>query len=106
MMIDLDDGFIDMLGTTEFSEDDWDSYTGDKKGHTTYSSEDPENPGYKEEYGALYRDDGTNSHIRLDVNSPYFYINSQNGNRLINIGDDTAFDNSGYTAEDDEPNPF
>lgn len=106
MMIDLDDGFIDMLGTTEFSEDDWDSYTGDKKGHTVYSSEDPDNPGYKEEYGALYRDDGTNSHIRLDVNSPYFYVNSQNGNRLINIGDDTAFDINNYLAADDEPNPF
>ena len=82
MMIDLDDGFIDMLGTTEFSETtDWNSYTGDKKGHTKYAE-------YKKEYGALYKDDGTNSHIRLDVNSPYFQITSQSGNRLLHVGSD------------------
>lgn len=88
MMIDLDDGFIDMVGTSEFAEEDWDSYQGDKKGHTEYSTGDKDNPGYKEEYGALYKSDGTNSHIRLDVNSPYFQITSQNGNRLIHIGSD------------------
>lgn len=100
MMIDLDDGFIDMLGTTEFKEnsDEWNDYS-DKKGHTKYEE-------YKKEYGALYKTDGTKSHIRLDVNSPYFYINSAAGHRLINIGDNTSFKNNEYLAEEDEPNPF
>lgn len=89
MMIDLDDGFIDMVGTTEFTGEDWENYPEEsRRGHTEYSTGDEENPGYKEEYGALYKSDGTHSHLRLDVNSPYFQITSQNGNRLLHIGSD------------------
>lgn len=106
MMIDLDDGFIDMVGTAEFTEEDWDNYPEElRKGHTEYSTEDKENPGYKEEFGALYKSDGTYSHLRLDVNSPYFYINSAAGHRLINVGDNTEFKNDGYISEPNE-NPF
>lgn len=36
------------------------------------------------------------SHIRLDVKSPYFYIVSEQGKRIINIGDETEFDFASY----------
>ena len=36
------------------------------------------------------------SHIRLDVKSPYFYIISEQGKRILNIGDDTGFDFEDY----------
>ncbi len=55
MLIDLDDGFIDIRGTKKNTDG-------------TYSS------------------DGTSSNIHLDTISPYFYIDSENGNKLINIG--------------------
>ena len=52
----MDDGFIDMRGT---------KYTA---GTTNQ-----------------YEPDGSSSRIHIDVRSPYFYIDSNNGNRLINI---------------------
>lgn len=55
MMIDLDDGFIDMLGTEAIDDE-------------------------------TYRPDGTQSRVHANVQSPYFFIVSDTGHRLINIG--------------------
>ena len=71
MLIDLDDGMIDMRGTS--APDDEGKYTSD----------------------------GTQSRIHIDVKAPYFYINSTTGKRLINISDLTLFtaktsDDQGY----------
>jgi hypothetical protein len=60
-----------------------------------------------DKYGAYVFDDNgdivtevvnnpTQSHIRLDVQSPYFYVISDQGKRLINIGDNTSFDFAKY----------
>lgn len=68
MMIDLDDGFIDMRGT-----------------------EAPDANGN-------YTSNGTQSQIHLDVKSPYFYIKSKDGNELIHIGDNYNEDTSSYTS--------
>lgn len=65
MMIDLDDGFIDMLGA--------------KVDNGAYNS--------------------TGSQVHLDVKTPYFYIVSEQGKRLINIGDKTKFDFANYPYE-------
>ena len=69
-----------------------------------------------DEYGTpLYDEDGnpiqetvyvpTQSHIRLDVQSPYFFVVSDQGKRLINIGDNTEFNTKTYNIER-EPKPF
>lgn len=55
MMIDLDDGFIDMLGTEAIDDE-------------------------------TYKPDGTQSRVHANVQSPYFFIVSDTGHRLINIG--------------------
>ena len=55
MMIDLDDGFIDILGATQNTDGD-------------------------------YLPDGTRSRIHTNVKAPYFFIVSDTGHRLINIG--------------------
>jgi hypothetical protein len=68
MMIDLDDGFIDMRGT-----------------------EAPDVNGN-------YTSNGTQSQIHIDVKSPYFYIKSKDGNELIHIGDNYNEDTSSYTS--------
>jgi hypothetical protein len=80
MMIDLDDGFIDMRGTSQ----------PDSEGH--------------------YTSDGTQSRIHIDVKAPYFYVNSTTGKRLINIGDLTLFsaktsDDQGYYLQTNNYNP-
>ena len=63
MLIDLDDGYIDMLGV---SKDESGNYiAGAKK-----------------------------SHVRLDVEKPYFLVDDEDGNRLINIGSPLGFDSS------------
>lgn len=73
MMIDLDDGFIDMLGGTR---------TENKEtGEVTYGTERTES--------------GAQSRVKISVQSPYFFIESKQGNRLLNIGD-----NSSFSAED------
>ena len=36
------------------------------------------------------------SHVHLDVKSPYFYVVSEQGKRIINIGDDTSFNFADY----------
>jgi hypothetical protein len=66
MLVDLDDGFIDMKGTTEYVEADFNKLnTKDKRGYDNYAD-------YKVRFGPLYKTDTTSSHIRLDVKSPYF----------------------------------
>ena len=59
MMIDLDDGFIDIRGAT--------------KNASGFYSKD------------------TQSRIHLDAKSPYFYINSETGKTIINIGKDSYY---------------
>ena len=76
MMIDLDDGFIEMLGGTK---------TVDENGKVSYGTERTE--------------DGAQSKIRISVQSPYFSIDSKAGNRLLNIGDETAFEEVGDELE-------
>lgn len=62
---------------------------------------------YKERYGALSKalqevdnsgnpQVGHQSHVHLDVKSPYFYVVSEQGKRIINIGDGTQFDSENY----------
>ena len=58
MMIDLDDGFVDMLGTTSLDEN-------------------------------TYAPDGTQSRVHVNVKSPHFFVVSDTGHRLINIGNST-----------------
>jgi hypothetical protein len=41
-----------------------------------------------------------NSHVHLSVKSPYFYIISEQGRRILNIGDDTGFDFKNYKPQD------
>lgn len=60
MLIDLDDGFIDMKGTSA-------------------------------NLNGSYQSDATRSRININVKTPYFTIDSQQGNRLINIGSANAF---------------
>lgn len=74
MMIDLDDGFVDMLGTTSLDEN-------------------------------TYAPDGTQSRVHANVKSPHFFVVSNTGHRLINIGNsDTSIDikNYDYTASTNE----
>lgn len=80
MLIDLDDGMIDMRGTSQ----------ADSEGH--------------------YTPDGTQSRIHIDVKAPYFYINSTTGKRLINISDLTLFsaktsDDQGYYLQTNNYSP-
>ena len=80
MLIDLDDGMIDMRGTSQ----------PDSEGH--------------------YTPDGTQSRIHIDVKAPYFYINSTTGKRLINISDLTLFsaktsDDQGYYLQTNNYSP-
>ena len=72
---------------------------------------------YKTRYGELSKalqgeiiDEETGekaqSNIHLDVKSPYFYIVSEQGNRLVNIGTNEEFDLARYKNNPAEPNPF
>ncbi len=75
MMIDLDDGTIEMKGTAEYVEEDWETLKAnnpDKYGEFD-SYED-----YVERYGKIYKSDAKQSLIKLDVKSPYFKIHSAN----------------------------
>ena len=69
MMIDLDDGFIDMLGGTKSVDEETD----------------------KVSYGTERTESGAQSRVKISVQSPYLFIESKQGNRLLNIGDETAF---------------
>jgi hypothetical protein len=78
MLIDLDDGYVDMLG---ISKDENGNYISrDENGNYA--------PGAKK------------SHVRLDIEAPYFLVDDEKGNRLINIGSPSSFNenkvNEGY----------
>lgn len=73
MLIDLDDGIIDIVGARKVDNSD-DTYTGDN----------------------------TRSRIQLNSIAPYFFINSAQGHRLINIGDNTKFNSANYIPSADE----
>lgn len=73
----------------------------------TYDGLKSELANYKERYGALSKalqevdnsgnpQVGHQSHVHLDVKSPYFYVVSEQGKRIINIGDGTQFDSENY----------
>lgn len=85
MLVDLDDGFIDMKGTTEYIEADFNKLSiKDKRGYDNYAD-------YKARFGPLYKSDTTSSHIRLDVKSPYFQITSQAGQKIMHIAQDAYY---------------
>lgn len=85
MLVDLDDGFIDMKGTTEYVEADFDKLSAkDKRGYDNYTD-------YKARFGPIYKTDTTSSHIRLDVKSPYFQITSAAGHGIIHIADNAYY---------------
>ena len=83
MMVDLDDGFIDIHGTvleeehyspqaSKLTQEEWDELPDDGNKHNSYSA-----------YEKAYEADATTvdrkqSHIRIDVQSPYFTIHSAN----------------------------
>ena len=46
------------------------------------------------------------SNIHLDVKAPYFYVVSEQGNRLINIGTNEEFKIRQYNPNTSEPKPF
>jgi hypothetical protein len=69
MMIDLDDGFIDMLGGIKTIDEE----TGEVS------------------YGTERTVEGAQSRVKISVQSPYFFIESKSGNRLLNIGDESDF---------------
>ena len=103
MLIDLDDGIIDIKSASEatFTEDSWKNYQMNNFGKLLFENYNE----YKKRFGKLYEKTGQSSQVHLDVNSPYFYIVSQKGNRLINIGTDDAFNIERY-SNNSEPNPF
>lgn len=85
MLIDLDDGFIDMKGTTEYVEADFEKLKeADKRGCANYAD-------YKTRFGPLYKKDTTSSHIRLDVASPYFQITSAADHKIMHIADNEYY---------------
>ncbi len=77
MMIDLDDGFIDMRGTI-------------KNDDGSYSEECQDNDANKQ------------SHIRFDVKSPYAQIISDNGNYLMYISNNREKYSSKYFLQTDD----
>lgn len=100
MMVDLDDGFIDIHGTvleeehyspqaSKLTQEEWDELPGDGNKHNSYSA-----------YEKAYEADATTvdrkqSHIRIDVQSPYFTIHSanqiNNKKHLMLISDDEYY---------------
>ena len=100
MMIDLDDGFIDIYGTvleeehyspqaSKLTQEEWDELPDDGNKHNSYSA-----------YEKAYETDATTvdrkqSHIRIDVQSPYFTIHSanqiNNKKHLMLISDDEYY---------------
>ena len=79
MMIDLDDGFIDMLGTVK------DEQSGE----------------YAPEKGAS----GNQSNVHIDVKSPYFKIRSIAGNDIIKIANDSYYLQSDHYKAATFPTP-
>lgn len=85
MLIDLDDGIIDMRGTIEYVEADFDKLNQkDKRGCENYAD-------YVARFGPLYKTDSTSSHIELNVKSPYFQITSQAGHKIMHIAQDAYY---------------
>lgn len=93
MMIDLDDGFIDMRGIQRTSNEAWNEWTDEqRRGCETYEE-------YQEKYGTSYasgkKDSGAQSLIHLDVLSPYFRIRGASqtdlNKDLIHIADEDYY---------------
>ena len=63
---------------------------------------------YYDEDGVEITNERSNaqSNIHLDVKAPYFYIVSEQGNRLINIGTNDEFNTRSYLNNPREPEPF
>ena len=84
MKIDLDDGFIDMHGTTKVEEKYNPSVNmlSEEEYNSLFEADEEITPTY-EEYVTQFETDATQvhrkqSHIRIDVQSPYFTIHSAN----------------------------
>lgn len=94
MNIDLDDGFIDMYGTSpvvELSEEEFNTAqaNGEYVDCATYRD-------YQQKYSnGEYVADQTQSHVRIDTTSPYFKIHSasqEDDNKyIVYIGDDKYY---------------
>lgn len=110
MMVDLDDGFIDIHGTvleeehyspqaSKLTQEEWGELPDDGNKHNSYSA-----------YEKAYETDATTvdrkqSHIRIDVQSPYFTIHSanqiNNKKHLMLISDDEYYlQTDNYTITD------
>lgn len=110
MMVDLDDGFIDIHGTaleeehyspqaSKLTQEEWDELPDDGNKHNSYSA-----------YERAYETDATTvdrkqSHIRIDVQSPYLTIHSanqiNNKKHLMLISDDEYYlQTDNYTITD------
>lgn len=133
MKIDLDDGFIDMKGALKnpyvsISLVDEDDFNEAKAEHGKLYYPDSALPsGYREaiewddEQNYYYKvndsdnayeaDDEKGSRVHIDIKNPYFYIESKAGNRLLNIGDQNAYEHNlalkdlGYYLKTDDYNP-
>jgi hypothetical protein len=73
MVIDLDDGYIEMQGSTAFTTEDWNNLIETQGNGTSYLGYTNYNE-FVKRYGKLYKSDGTSSLIRMDVKNPYFTI--------------------------------
>lgn len=102
MLIDLDDGLIDILGTTEITADVFNRMDeAEKRGYNNYDD-------YKARYGPIYIPilQESQSHIRISAISPYFFVKSAQNTELIHISDNQYFLQSenykagSYTTED------
>ena len=85
MVIDLDDGYIEMKGSTAFTTTDWKNLIKAQGNGTSYLGYTDYNE-FVKRYGKLYKSDDTSSLIRMDVKNPYFIIQSDDGNKLLYIG--------------------
>ena len=87
MLIDLDDGLIDILGTAEITATAFNDINEDeKRGCENYDD-------YKKRYGPIYIPipQVSQSHIRISAMSPYFSIKSAQNVELMHISDNDYF---------------
>jgi hypothetical protein len=89
MLIDLDDGFIDMKSAKEMTNENWSAY---KTTHPEVSEFNTYQD-YENRHGPLYIKEGESSQIHLSVTDPYFYIKNNVGKTLMYIGNTETSEN-------------
>ena len=121
MLIDLDDGYIDMKGEVieKVSEEDYhkalveyskDTYPNEEEKQNLYLDslkiQCPTYADFRQKFGAILEDNygiviKVQSSIRIDTKSPYFNITSSNGNNLIHIANDNySLQSDNYSNSD------